>query len=311
MSWNRRFENIGQRDWDALVRFWTEFGRGFDTVTFLESSLDDIFESRLEPGDLTTNSIRLFEFADRTPFLNELVFTQVKANHAFLCALRRVSDGNATWGVTDAYHASMLLMRSILSAFGIFICRVHNKNVLIDAYPWLGRIDHQKSFKRRHENWRNCVAVITAASNDFAQQDLYSLFQRVLNVSTVPTSLWPEVVVQNIIKTPKTHFSSSRNKIIYGSRFWFHDDDLLGECLSLNWAPRTKRDILVYSFLKHEDATEVENFCDCLVLFCLSRRLQENIYAGLTDSVGVFDYVEQRRVQLGIGLIELQFSGSL
>jgi hypothetical protein len=47
-------------------------------------------------------------------------------------AVQRIGSGHATWGVTDAYHASLLLMRSILGALGIFVCRVHERSILVE-----------------------------------------------------------------------------------------------------------------------------------------------------------------------------------
>src|SRR5688572_29838248 len=122
MSWFHRLDNIGQRDWDDLITAWDEYGRGFDTANFLNNSLEDSLESRIPPTALNSNSLLHQEFDDRRPSLSELVFAQVKANHAVISALRCITDGSASWGVANAYHASMLLMRSPLAAFGIFVC---------------------------------------------------------------------------------------------------------------------------------------------------------------------------------------------
>jgi hypothetical protein len=307
MAWTRRTENIRKRDWSELLEHWTELGgAGFDTAQALAGSLEQAVESTVPAEKLSGNNIHIVQLNDKTIFLSELVFSQIKANHVFVCATQRVATGNATWGVTDAYHATMLLMRSILSAFGIFVCRAHERNVLIDAFPWLGRSGDQKKFKRQHRNWQSCAAVISCTSKDFDQSDLYSLFQRVLNISTVPTEIWTEVVVRNIINTDKKHFSSSRNQLIYGSRFWFNPDDILGECLSLNWMNRSRRSISAYEFTKTGSSTEIDSYCDCWVLFLMSRRLHDAIYKSFVDSLCVFDYVESRQVELSI--VGRQFS---
>jgi hypothetical protein len=306
MSWGRRVDNIRQRDWSDIVNHWSAFGNGYDTRGFLDSSLEENLELRLDPATLNANAVIHELFEQRTVFLGELVFSQIKANHALLCALRRIEDGNASWGVADAYHASMQLMKSILAAFGIFICRVHDRYVLIDAFPWSGRIDDQRKYRKQHTDWEKRAAVICSVSKEFSQTDLFSLFQRVLNISTVPTTLWPEVVVRNIIKTPKGSFSASRNKVIYGSRFWFDQDDMLGECLSVNWTTSTKRDMSVFQFTKDSTATEIDCYLDCWVLFVLSRNLHQDLYKSFSDTIGVFDYVEGRRSRFGI--LEAQFS---
>lgn len=250
MSWSYRVDNIRQRDWTELLNLWADFGVGFDTSDYLNSSLEALVEAETTPESLAGNNILIVPFEERIPFVSELVFSQVKANHALLCATERVLSGRASWGVADAYHASMLLMRSILAAFGVFVCRVHDRNVVVDAFPWLGRIDDQKNFMRRHKNWKNCAAVISSTSKNIEQADLFGLFQRVVNVSTVPANVWPEIVVQNILSTKKTHFSHSRNQLIYGSRFWFNTDDLLGDCLSLYWVSAAQRSIVAYAFTK-------------------------------------------------------------
>lgn len=253
MSWIRRFDNIRQRDWPNLLSYWAEFGTGFDTASSLRDSLEDFVESKVRSTELASNKVLQVRCEDRTPFLSELVFSQIKANHALLCAFDRITDGKASWGVTDAYHASMLLMRSTLAALGIFICRVHNRYVLVDTFPWSGRIDDERRYKRAHSDWKAHAAVITCTSAEFSQSDLFGLFQRVLNVSTVPTNIWPELVIQNIIKSNKRDFSGPRNRLIYGSRFWLNLDDLTGECLSsTRWTAEVKKDIGVYAFKKTE-----------------------------------------------------------
>jgi hypothetical protein len=307
MSWARRADNIQQRDWGDLLGLWSDFSAGFDTATYLNNSLERAVESITTSTSLAGNNINILEFEDRASFVSELVFSQVKANHALVCAAKRITSGNATWGVIDAYHASMLLMRSILAAFGIFVCRVHDRNVLVDAFPWLGRVDAQKSFKRQHRNWNRCVAIISSTTRYVEQSDLFALFQRVLNISTVPTNVWPEVVVRNILDAQKTHFSNSRNQLIYGSRFWFNPDDLLGECLSLHWNSLARRSVVAYAFAKVGITTEIDCYCDTWMLFLMSTRLHNAIYASLSDSLGVLSYVDDRKSD--IVLIERQFHG--
>lgn len=306
MSWIRRFNNIRQRDWADVANYWAEFGRDFDTADFLRDSLEDAIESIFNRKTEAENTVQIVEIEQRRPFVSELVYSQIKANHALMCAAQQIASGSSTWGVTDAYHSSMLLMRSILAAFGVFVCRVQDRNILIDAFPWFGRIDDQKKFKRRHRNWEKCAAVISCTSQNFGQSDLYSLFQRVLTVSTVPSELWPEAIVRNLIATSKSHFSSSRNRLIYGSRFWFQPDDLLGECLSIDWMNPGNRSIDVYDFAKTTSSSEIDCYCDCWVLFRMSRKLHEAIYQSLANTLDVFGYVDVRRGS--IRLIERQFS---
>jgi hypothetical protein len=307
MSWAHRADNIRQRDWTELLNRWADFGTGFDTSDYLNSSLELLVEAGTTPASLAGNNILFLRFDQRIPFVSELVFSQVKANHALLCATERILSGRASWGVADAYHASMLLMRSILAAFGVFVCRVHDRNVIMDAFPWLGRIDDQKAFKRHHRDWKNCAAVISCTSRNMEQADLFGLFQRVVNVATVPTNIWPEVVVQNILSTQKSNFSQSRNQLIYGSRFWFNKDDLLGECLSLHWITSAQRSIVAYAFTKSDSATEVDCYCDTWILFLMSSRLHGAIYSSFADSLGVFTYINDRRSDFA--LVERQFYG--
>jgi hypothetical protein len=289
-----------------LLDYWANFGAGFDTAQYMGSSLEQTVEAAVTPTSLAGNNTHILELDQRVPFVSELVFSQVKANHALVCASQRITSGHATWGVTDAYHASMLLMRSILAAFGVFVCRVHERSVLVDAFPWLGRLDDQKKFKKKHANWKNCAAVISCTSKNLEQADLYGLFQRVLNISTVPTNVWPEVVVQNILHTQKAHFSHSRNQLIYGSRFWFNPDDILGECLSLDWINQAQRSIAAYAFAKTEPATEIDCYCDSWMLFLMSSKLHKAIYSAFVDSLGVFAYVDGR--SSNFSMIERQFN---
>jgi hypothetical protein len=305
MTWARRADNIRQRDWDDVLSLWIESGHGFDTADFMKTSLDVAIESVLSPTSLAGNRLEIIEFDQRTTFLSELVFANVKANHAVISAALRIAEGRSTWGTTDAYHASMLLMRSILAAFGVFVCRIHERNVLVDTFPWLGRIDERKKFAKAHRNWKRCASVISSTTKDFTQTDLFSLFKRILNISVVSTKIWPEVVIQNIIATDKAHFSASRNKLIYSSRFWFNYDDLLGECLSLSWKDQVAKNMASYTFSKTEEATEIDCYCDCWVLFCLNHALQKQIFASIDDSIGVVSYVEERREECR--LIEMQF----
>jgi hypothetical protein len=305
MSWGHRADNIRTRDWSDLLDLWADFGTGFDTSQYLQSSLEQTIEATVAESELAGNNVNFREFDQRTPFVSELVFSQVKANHAFMCAAQRITSGNATWGVTDAYHASMLLMRSILAAFGIFVCRIHERSVIVDTFPWLGRVDDQKRFKKKHRNWKKNAAIISCTSKNLEQADLYALFQRVLNISTVPTNVWPEVLVQNILKTQKLHFSLSRNQLMYGSRFWFNLDDLLGECLSLHWVNQAQKSVIAYAFAKPEAATEMDCYCDSWVLFLMSSKLHEAIYSSFVDSLGIFAYMADRGLDLA--MIERQF----
>jgi hypothetical protein len=307
MTWTNRAGNIGQRDWSEMLAAWSELDRTFDTEAFLKDSLEDSIESYLKPGQVSENATTVIQLEDRTLLLGELVFTQVKANHALVCAFQRINDGRASWGVTDAYHASMMLMRSILAALGVFICRVHDRNVLVDAFPWMGRIDAQKKFKKANKDWKNAVCIISCRTKQIEQSDLFAIFQRLLNVSTVPTEIWPEVVIQNILQTNKTHFSSARNKLIYGARFWFCTDDLLGECLSVDWATPPRRDYAAHNFIKADDSTEVDTYCDCWVFYKLSKALHEEVYKAYTDTVGVFSYVDARAQDSGFSTLEKQF----
>ncbi len=305
MTWAHRADNIRQRDWDDLLNLWAEFGDGFDTADYMGTSLEAVVESVLSPLSISGNQFEIIELDQRGPFLRELVFTNLKANHAVISAALRIGGGRPTWGATDAYHASMLIMRSILAAFGVFICRIHERNVLVDAFPWLGRVDERKKFAKKHRNWKRSASVISSIARDFTQTDLFVVFKRVLNISVVPTRIWPEVVVKNIIATDKTHFSAARNKLIYSSRFWFNHDDLLGECLSLAWRDQIVKSMSAYIFSKTEDSTEVDCYCDCWVLFLLNYRLQQGIFGAISDSIGLMSYVEERRPECF--LIEKQF----
>ena len=307
MTWSNRADNIGQRDWSDIIVAWSEINRNFDTATFLDGSLEDSVESALQPNRVSENSLIVLEFDSKTLLLSELVFTQVKANHAFLCALHRIDSGSASWGVTDAYHASMMLMRSILAALGVFICRVHDRNILVDVFPWMGRIDAQKKYKKANKNWQKTIHVIACKTKHIEQSDLFAIFQRLMNISTVPPQVWPEAVIQNIVRTEKAHFSSARNKLIYGSRFWFHSDDLLGECLSMDWTSTPQRDYTTHSFLKADDASELDSYCDTWVLYKLSKAVHEQVYKCFTDSVGVFDYIESRTEASGLSTLNRQF----
>jgi hypothetical protein len=309
MAWTNRADNIRQRDWTEIADCWARFGAGFDTSQYSNSSLEQIAETAVTAHSLAGNNIQIVALDDQTAFLSDLVFSQMKANHALVCAAQRIANGNPSWGVTDAYHASLLLMRSILSALGVFICRAHNRSIVVDSFPWMGRLDDKKKFKRRYANWQRCAAFISSTSKDFSQSDLYSVFQRVLKVSVVPPSLWPEVVVQNILQTSKTHFSASRNQLIYGSRFWFNLNDLLGECLATNWVSQAQRDMVAYTFAKDENENEIDCYCDCWILYLLSLRLHKTIYSSLTDTLDIFGYVEARRPEFF--LVERQFASQI
>jgi hypothetical protein len=307
MAWLNRANNIGQRDWSEIIIAWSEINRSFDTATFLNDALEDHVESLLQADQVNDNSLVVLQFEDKTLLLSELVFTQVKANHAFQCALERISSGGASWGVTDAYHASMMLMRSILAALGIFVCRVYDRNVIIDVFPWMGRIDAQKKFKKANRNWHNTVSVISCKTKYIDQSDLFTIFQRVMNIATVPPEIWPELVVQNVIAASKTHFSSARNKLIYGSRFWFRSDDLLGECLSTEWSTAPLRSYATHSFVKDENASELDSYCDTWVLYKLSKAAHQKVYNLFTDSIGVFSYVESRSEASGLSTLNRRF----
>lgn len=307
MTWSNRADNIGQRDWSDIIAVWSGLDRNFDTATFLRDSLEDAIESLVQADQIGENSSIILELDNKVLLLSELVFTQVKANHAFQCAVQRINDGHASWGVTDAYHASMMLMRSILAALGVFICQVHERNLLIDVFPWMGRIDAQKKFKRANKSWQSTVCLIASKTKHIEQSDLFSIFQRVLNIATVPTEIWPEIVVQNIVRTKKTHFSSARNRLIYGSRFWFRPDDLLGECLSMDWVTTPQRDYTTHSFVKIDNATELDSYCDTWVLYKLSKSLHQEIYKSINDSIGVFSFVQARTQTSGLATLDRQF----
>jgi hypothetical protein len=310
MSWSSRADNIGQRDWSDMVSAWSGIDRNFDTSVFLNDSLEDWVESNLQPNQIDGNALNIIQLENRTQLLSELVFTQVKANHAFLCALQRIDGGNATWGVTDAYHASMMLMRSILAALGIFICQIHGRNILVDVFPWMGRIDAQKKFKRANKDWSNSVCAISCKTKHIEQSDLFSIFQRLMNVSTVPPEIWPEAIIQNIVRIDKSHFSSARNKLIYGARFWFQPDDLLGECLSVSWSTTPQRDYKTHSFIKSDDASELDSYRDSWVMYKLSKAVHEEIYKSITDSIGIFSYIEARTEFSGLSTLNKQFASS-
>jgi hypothetical protein len=201
----------------------------------------------------------------------------------------------------------MMLMRSILAALGVFICRVHGRNVLVDVFPWMGRIDAQRKFKKANKDWLNSICVIACKTKDVQQADLFSIFQRLMNISTVPPKIWPEAIIQNIVRTDKSHFSSARNKLIYGARFWFRPDDLLGECLSLSWSTTPQRNYDTHSFIKTDDASELDSYCDCWVMYKLSKAVHEEIYKAFTDSIGVFSYIEARTELSGLSTLNRQF----
>lgn len=200
-------------------------------------------------------------------------------------------------------------MRSILAAFGVFICRVHGRNVIVDTFPWFGRLDDQKKFRKKYANWKKCAAIISCVSKTLEQADLYALFQRIINISTVPTDVWPEVVVQNILHTQKTYFSHSRNQLIYGSRFWFNPDDILGECLSLHWINQAQRSMATYAFATGEPATEIDCYCDSWMLFLMSSKLHGIIYRSFIDTLDIFSYVNGRISDFS--MIERQFNDRL
>jgi len=169
MSWSRRADNIRARDWSELLNHWAAFGAGFDTAQYVTNSLEVSVEGALEPSALVGNNLCIVEFDQRAPFVSELVFSQIKANHVLLCAVQRIGSGHATWGVTDAYHASLLLMRSIMAALGVFVCRAHERSILVDAFPWLGRLDDQKKFKKKYRRWINCAAIISCTAKTLEQ----------------------------------------------------------------------------------------------------------------------------------------------
>jgi len=52
--------------------------------------------------------------------------------------------------------------------------------------------------------------------------------------------------------------------------------------------------MLNYAFAKGGETSEMECYLDCWILFLLSRKLHENFYQGVNDSVGVFGYPDSR-----------------
>jgi hypothetical protein len=307
MAWHRRFQNIRQRDWPDVLSNWSDLGKDFDSKTFLDFSLEDVLAG-IQPEQIRGNNITTFELDDRKAVTAELVYSQIKACHSLDSALSHVSRGAASWGVIDTYHSSLLLTKAIMAAFGIFILRIHERNVIVDVFPWLGKPEDQKRFKRENKNWRDTVAVISSETKLIEQSDIFDLFQRVLRISTVPTDLWPEHIVKSIIEADKSDFSGARNGLLYGSRFWFNTSDILTRCLSMNWSLQERVDIQSFSFEKESDPSEVDYYLDAWVLFAMSKKLQQQIYDAIGDTLGVFDHFN---CETASSLVSGQFSNQL
>ena len=57
MSWNHRFDNIGQRDWSEIAMQWANFAPEYDTSDFLKSSLEASLNGTLSEESLAGNNV--------------------------------------------------------------------------------------------------------------------------------------------------------------------------------------------------------------------------------------------------------------
>jgi len=63
-----------------------------------------------------------------------------------------------------------------------------------------------------------------------------------------------------------------------------------------------------YAFVKAADTTEIDCYCDCFVLYSLSRKLHQQLYISFSESIGVFENIDLRANQYGLDVLQNRFS---
>lgn len=218
-----KFQKIRARRWDDIRDAWLENVPVFSGP----GAVPDPGVERLIPLQELVLPENNATFPDvpglRVNMLWEAVFMFHKCAHSHLAAQRLGHLGMHSWSMFNAYHAAYVGARGIMALLGVGLPYLPNGGqLLIDVYP---QPESQRDIKRlKLREWKfHEVLIVRLPKID--QQGLWEGFQRVLNVSDVPS--WDETIRSELLDVAYASITKPRNGFLYKAAFWPGEDLLV------------------------------------------------------------------------------------
>ena len=200
-----------------------------------------------------------------------------KFEHVLDCSRCMFARGALTWGLVDAYHASIVGARSISAALGVCIFNLGGRTVLVDLFPDRGSVDHAKQFRKDNKGVEYPIRVLAPTKDKVLEQaKVWALIERLFDLRSFATS--EEEVLQISLKDLlKTKPWTDRHEILYDLCSWRWPSDIA-------LAPMQKSDLEVLLFATDQDLIEFNSFVD--KIYELNRHYAEKFVARTaSDSI--------------------------
>lgn len=270
LGWSKIAEKyISQRSVGAVKPYWGEL----EPRTGGEPALGDLLRETLSVEDLDFSESQLI--AQPGAIWSGWIERDriaAKALRATNASYLLFDAGSAGWASVDAYHATLLYARTILACYGIFICNIDGKNVVVDVFPQLGTGKYLKKYQREAQGLDNPIRIMSKSGHPIQHKDVLAIVSRVARISGSKDMTEME---RNIVgRFANLGYRSVRNRILYEGSFWPED---IGDLYCDVKHDYTKNVGSLVSDIGNKTWTDSE-FCDhilCGVMKGIGERIQE------------------------------------
>jgi hypothetical protein len=224
MSWERKFESIGQRNFDDILSFWSR--RSPVGIELGQSFLADHLAALAREEGLPKDGSKYIGPVDSRALVSELYCGITKSFNLSFHSQMLAKQDAFTNGSIHSFNCVIQFMFSIIALFGIFVIRIGGKYYIVDMFPWFGhRKEDNRLRKQFGEQWWNYCRVTSDTKETFEQREIILLFKRCIRMVTIVD--WREFLIEGLLECPPKWFNRPRNNILYNFTGWTGCSDLM------------------------------------------------------------------------------------
>jgi hypothetical protein len=178
-----------------------------------------------------------------------------KFEHVLDCSRNMFERGSLTWGLVDAYHASIVGARSIAAALGVCIFNIKGRTVLVDLFPELGSVDQRRAFRKANKDIEFPIRVLAPSKEKLLEQSkLWDLIHRLFNLRSFASSTEEsyQTALSELIKAKPW---ADRHDILYDLASWRWPTDIA-------LSPLQPEQLQTLMFATDDEVTEFNQFVD-------------------------------------------------
>ena len=224
MVQRRILNRIDSCEWEIVRDAWLEYVRDIKPVGSKPHSalnaVDGFREAADEAGQLPANEcfVRVTISGFHRVALHQGIYLLHKAWHVLGAAEAHAAEGLLSWSLSSAYHAAFFAAKANLIFLGYPFVEDSNNQILAKLFPTETR---RKGGMRQLEAVAPETVELTSTKH-LQHREVWSLFQRALNVARVPN--WPSAAKKWLSLLKPADFASERNAIHYKPETWPYED---------------------------------------------------------------------------------------